>query len=272
MPAGVFALIDPAVALTMVAATPLIVTFALARLAPAIVIVVPPTSGPALGETLAIVGDAMYTNAPALVAVPPAVVTDTSRAPAAPIGVFPLIEFAEMTSAVAATPPTFTLVAPLRLLPLIVNAVPPLAGPVAGLTLAIAGSGTTEVNAAARVAVPPAVVTATSFTPAVLAAVTAFTEVAVATMRVADTPPTFTCVVPARSVPVMVMVVPPSVDPDTGVRLLITGAATTASPWKPPAPSWITELRDAVGSCATRELGSPHSMTEPSALRASEFE
>ena len=177
-----------------------------------------------------------------------------------------------MTSAVAATPPTFTLVAPLRLLPLIVNAVPPLAGPVAGLTLAIVGSGTTEVNAAARVAVPPAVVTATSFTPAVLAAVTAFTEVAVATMPVADTPPTFTCVVPARSVPVMVMVVPPSVDPDTGVRLLITGAATTASPWKPPAPSWITERRDAVGSCATRELGSPHSMTEPSALRASEFE
>ena len=40
----------------MVAATPLIVTFALARLAPAIVIAVPPTSGPELGETLAIVG------------------------------------------------------------------------------------------------------------------------------------------------------------------------------------------------------------------------
>ena len=56
VPAGVFALIDPAVALTMVAATPPIVTFAPARLAPAIVIAVPPPNGPDLGDTLAIVG------------------------------------------------------------------------------------------------------------------------------------------------------------------------------------------------------------------------
>ena len=117
---------------------------------------------------------------------------------------------------------------------------------------------------------PPAVVTVTSFTPGVLAAVTAFTEVAVATIPVAATPPTRNCVVPARSVPLIVMAVPPRVEPEVGATLVIVGAATTASPWYPPAPIWITELRDSAGRSATRALGSPHTITEPSALRANE--
>jgi hypothetical protein len=56
VPAGTFAEIERAVATTLVAALPSTVTAAPAKFAPVIVIVVPPTNGPALGETLAIVG------------------------------------------------------------------------------------------------------------------------------------------------------------------------------------------------------------------------
>jgi hypothetical protein len=92
VPAGVFALIDPAVDVTIDTGLPSIASVEPTRFVPAMVMVVPPTSGPEAGDTLLIVGDATYANAPTLVAVPPAVITDTSRAPAAPAGVFPVMD------------------------------------------------------------------------------------------------------------------------------------------------------------------------------------
>ncbi len=46
------------------------------------------------------------------------------------------------TTLVAATPPTFTLVAPVKFVPVMVIAVPPLDGPEVGLTLVIEGKDT----------------------------------------------------------------------------------------------------------------------------------
>ena len=76
-------------------------------------------------------------------------------------------------------------------------------------------------------AVPPAVVTVTSFAPALPAGVTAVMEVAfTTTILVAETPPTFTLVEPVKFVPVMVIEVPPNVVPDVGLTLEMVGAGT----------------------------------------------
>ena len=62
-------------------------------------------------------------------------------APAAPAGVTAVIEVASTTlTLVAATPPTVTLLAPVKLVPVMVIAVPPEAGPDDGLTLAMVGA------------------------------------------------------------------------------------------------------------------------------------
>ncbi len=77
----------------------------------------------------------------ALVAVPPAVVTDTLCAPAVPAGVSAVIWVAETTTTfVAATAPTFTLVALVKFVPVMVIAVAPVMGPEFGLTLEIVGA------------------------------------------------------------------------------------------------------------------------------------
>jgi hypothetical protein len=59
VPAGVFAVIEVAVATTLVAAVPPIFTDAPIKLVPVIVIEVPPAIGPEIGETAVIVGSAM---------------------------------------------------------------------------------------------------------------------------------------------------------------------------------------------------------------------
>jgi len=75
------------------------------------------------------------------VAVPPAVVTDTLCAPAVPAGVSAVIWVAETTTTVvAATAPTFTLVALVKFVPVMVIAVAPVMGPEFGLTLEIVGA------------------------------------------------------------------------------------------------------------------------------------
>ena len=80
-------------------------------------------------------------NAPDLVAVPTGVVTDTSRAPAVPAGVTAVTVVALTTETlVAAAPPTETEVVPVRFVPVIVIAVPPAVGPLAGATLVIVGT------------------------------------------------------------------------------------------------------------------------------------
>jgi len=47
------------------------------------------------------------------------------------------------------------------------------------------------------------------------------------TTLVAATPPTFTLLAPVRFAPVIVMAVPPPVDPDVGLTLEIVGAGAT---------------------------------------------
>ena len=148
-------------------------------------------------------------------------------APAAPAGVTAVIEVASTTTTlVAATPPTVTLLAPVKLVPVMVIAVAPAVGPEAGLTLAIVGAAT-YVNVIACDVDPPAVVTPMVFAPAVPAGVTAVIEVALTTFTpVAATPPTVTLLAPVKLVPVMVIAVPPAVGPEAGLTLAIVGAAT----------------------------------------------
>jgi len=130
------------------------------------------------------------------------------------------------TTLVAATPPTVTLVAPVKLVPVIVIAVPPAVEPVAGETEEIVG-GAKYVNALAKLAVPPGVVTATLFAPTVPAGVTAVTLVdETTTTLVAATPPTVTLVAPVKSQPVIVIGVPPAVGPDIGVIDVIVGCGS----------------------------------------------
>ena len=139
VPAGVFAVIEVAVATTLVAAVPPTFTVAPIKFVPVIVIDVPAASGPDVGDTLAMVGSATYVNALALVAVPPIVVTATLCAPAKPEGVFAVMEVAVATTLVAAIPPIFN-VAPIKFVPVIVIDVPPAIGPEIGETAVIVGS------------------------------------------------------------------------------------------------------------------------------------
>src|SRR6266851_2786080 len=83
-----------------------------------------------------------YVNAPVAVALWPPVLTTTSTAPTACAGVVAMIVLALPTlTFVAALPPNVTVVVPLVLKfePLIVTAVPPLAGPLLGDTLPMLG-------------------------------------------------------------------------------------------------------------------------------------
>ena len=181
---------------TLVAATPPTVTLvAPVKLVPVIVIAVPPAVDPNNGDKEVIVGT--YVNAFVAVAVPPGVVTATLFAPTVPAGVTAVMLVNETTTTlVAATPPTVTLVAPVRFVPVIVIAVP--VEPVTGETEELVG-GANYVNAFVAVAVSPGVVTATLCAPAVPAGVTAVTlDDEITTTLVAATPPTVTLVAPVR--------------------------------------------------------------------------
>ena len=75
--------------------------------------------------------------------------------------------------------------------------------------------------------VPPAVVTKTLAVPALPAGVEQVAEVAdVMVTPVHAVPPTVIPVAPVKLVPVMVMVVPPAVDPLVGETEVTVGAAT----------------------------------------------
>ncbi len=153
---------------TLVAATPPTVTLvAPVKIVPVIVIAVPPAVEPVTGETEEIVGGTTYVNAFVAVAVPFGVVTATLVAPTVPAGVTAVTLVDETTTTlVAAIPPTVTLVAPVKLVPVIVIGVPPAVGPVDGETEEIVG-GAKYVNAFVAVALPFGVVTATYLAPIV---------------------------------------------------------------------------------------------------------
>jgi hypothetical protein len=231
IPAGVTAVIEVALTTTtLVAATPPTVTLlAPVKFVPVIVIGVPPANTPVLGLTELIVGTAIYVNALGKLTVPPAVVTAMLCTPAVPGGVTAVIEVAlTTTTLVAATPPTVTLLAPVKFVPVIVKAVLPKVEPDVGEILAMVGAGTTYVNALGKVAVPPAVITATLCAPAVPGGVTAVIEVALTTTTlVAATPPTVTLLAPVKFVPVIVKGVLPKVEPTVGEILVMVGSGTT---------------------------------------------
>ena len=108
-----------------------------------IVIAVPPAVEPNNGDKEVIVGTGViYVNAFVAVAVPPGVVTATLFAPTVPAGVTAVMLVDETTTTlVAATPPTVTLVAPVKSQPVIVIGVPPAVGPDIGVIDVIVGCG-----------------------------------------------------------------------------------------------------------------------------------
>ena len=135
------------------------------------------------------------------------------------------------TMIVALTPPNFTplvVLTPMKSVPVIVTAVPPLAGPLFGLTDVTVG-GAMYVNTSPGLVadVPFAVVTCTSTPPGTPdAGDTAVTVVALTfTKLVAATPPKVTAVVPVRLVPVIVTFVPPLCGPDVGFSEVTVGVA-----------------------------------------------
>jgi hypothetical protein len=136
---GAVQVIDVAVAVTLVAATPPICTVAPDRFVPEIVNTVPPAVGPIDGATVEIVGAGRYVKPFVFVTLPPGAVTTTLFAPTLPAGVVQVIDVAVAATFVADTPPIFT-VAPVRFVPVIVIEVPPAIGPDVGVTVEIVGA------------------------------------------------------------------------------------------------------------------------------------
>ena len=160
-PAGVTAVICKAFTAIMLATDPPTSTLVTPlKPVPLITMLVPPLIGPLLGATESIAGaGSTNVNAPDLVTDPPGVVTTISFRPALETFVFAVIEVAEATlKNETATPPTVTLVAPVKFVPAIVICVPPVVGPLVGVTLVIVGAAT-NVKAAVLVATPPGEVT-----------------------------------------------------------------------------------------------------------------
>ena len=87
--------------------------------------------------------ESKYLNAPARVAVAPAVVTVTVAKPTAPAGVTAVKDVPALFTCtrVAATQPTITL-APVKFVPVIVIGMPPEVGRLGGLTEVIVGTAT----------------------------------------------------------------------------------------------------------------------------------
>src|SRR5438552_542155 len=156
----------------------------------------------------------------ALLAVPPAVVTLIGPL-VAPDGAVAVIVVAEFTVKLALVPLNSTVLAPVKLVPLIVTLVP--TGPLVGVKLVMVG-GLTTVKLLALLAVPPAVVTligplvAPDGTVAVIA-------VAEFTVKLALVPLNRTALAPLKLVPLIVTLVPTG--PLVGVKLVLVGGLMT---------------------------------------------
>jgi len=130
---------------TFVAAVPPNVTVApVAKFVPAIVTAVPPEIDPVFGVTLVTVGVPIYVKPfVRLPFSPPGLVTVTVTAPALLAGVVAVIVVLLTTTTFVAAPlPKVTVAPETKFVPVIVTAVPPLAGPLFGLTLVTVGEAT----------------------------------------------------------------------------------------------------------------------------------
>jgi len=211
------------------------------KLEPLIVTAVP--TGPLAGEKLAIAGALTTVKLPALVAVPPEVVT-LSGPLVAPAGTVAWIAVAEVTVKVALVPLNATAVAPVKLVPLMVTLVP--TGPLVGEKFAIVGALTT-VKLLALVAVPPDAVTLNG--PLVAPAGTvAWMAVSEVTAKLALTPLNATAVAPVKLEPVIVTLVPTG--PLVGEKPAIVGALGALATVKELAlvavPPGVVTVRDPV--------------------------
>ena len=162
---------------------------------------------------------------------PLGVVTNTLVDPAdlADVIAVIVVEFTTIKLATE-TPPISTDVAPVKLAPVIVIEVPPNVDPLDGETLDTVGAISTYSNELIASFVPLGVVTKTIAEPATLASVVAVIVVEFTTANsVTATPPIVTCVVPMKFAPVIVIEVPPNVDPPDGETLDTVGAVSTYS-------------------------------------------
>ena len=150
VPAGVAAVICDSV-LTMNAAAgvvPNVTAVAPVKSVPVTVTVVPPWTGPEEGFTALTVGGAggvelnvNWSAGALIIEVPPAVVTVTSTAAGDSGGEVAEICVADTGKKVAETVPNLTVVAPARLVPVMVTEVPPPVEPLLGLTPVTVGAG-----------------------------------------------------------------------------------------------------------------------------------
>ena len=163
-------------------------------------------------------------------------VTTTFLAPAVPAGVVHVNDVADTnTTEVHAAPPTVT-VAPLtKSAPVIEIDVPPLAGPFAGETDDTVGTVGTGSKVKAPAPVPARVlglVTTMSLAPAVPAGVVHVNDVAdTNTTEVHAAPPTVTVAPLTKSVPVIVIDVPPLAGPFAGEADDTVGAVPNTKPF-----------------------------------------
>ena len=113
-----------------------------------------------------------------------------------------------------------------KLVPVIETIEPPPIGPLDGVTLAIVGTLTT-MNPPILVADPPGVVNSTSTIPTAFGGLITVTDLSLTLMiEVPATPSNITAVVPAKSFPLIITVVPPAVGPVSGFNDLIVGTMT----------------------------------------------
>jgi hypothetical protein len=143
LPAGVLAVMVVlfTIATLVAIALPNVTVAPGAKFVPVMVTAVPPDVDPLSGLTSVTVGGTTYVNALARLPLSPLLlVTVTVTAPALPAGVVAVISFPLTTTTLdAAVPPNVTVAPATKLAPVMVTAVPPVAGPLFGLTLLTVG-------------------------------------------------------------------------------------------------------------------------------------
>ncbi|HMI52156.1 MAG TPA: hypothetical protein VK525_11625 [Candidatus Saccharimonadales bacterium] len=218
-PAGTLVAIWVALCTVKVAGVPLKESAdAPARFVPVMATLVP--VAPLVGVKLEIVGAAALTvKFPDEVTVPPGAVNEIFPV-VAPEGTAAVICVALLTVNVAAVPLKETVVAPARLVPVIVTLAP--TTPLVGAKLVIVGAAAVTVKVPAELVAPLGVVS--EIFPVVAPAGTvAVICVALLTTKVEEVPLNVSEVVPAKFVPVTTTLVPAV--PDCGAKELIVGPA-----------------------------------------------
>ena len=121
----------------LAAVVPKSTALAAVKLLPVMTTLVPPEAAPDAGLTPETTAAVTYVNE--VEAVMLALLTVTFTVPAACGGAVAVICVSELTVKLAATPPKFTALTPVKLLPLMVTTLPPAVGPVPGLIAEILG-------------------------------------------------------------------------------------------------------------------------------------